>query len=71
MSLKSETAEWMKSMGFEFANASHQECVDWFLSEDKRLRAIKSILPDEPDYQKVNDFLVKTRLATLNKLSYN
>lgn len=56
---------------FEFANASHQECVDWFLSEDKRLRAIKSILPDEPDYQKVNDFLVKIRLATLNKLSYN
>lgn len=51
---------------FAFAESSHQECVDWFMTEDKRLRTLHSILPDEPDYQTIDNFLTKIRLDQLS-----
>lgn len=45
---------------FEFQELSYQECLKWFLEEEKRLRKIKSVLPEKPNYDKVNEFLVKT-----------
>lgn len=45
---------------FAFQECSYRECLQWFLDEDKRLRDLSSILPDKPDYDKINNFLVNT-----------
>lgn len=66
--LRVKLTEQERKECFEFAEATHQECVEWFLYQDEKLRKIESVLPDEPDYQKIDEFLVKTRLATLHEL---
>lgn len=50
---------------FSFMDKTYEECMDWFLAEDKRLSSIKSVLPDEPDYKRINQFLVETRTKLL------
>ena len=45
---------------FTFQNKSYQECYEWFREEDKRLRALTSVLPDEADYETINRFLVNS-----------
>lgn len=52
---------------FEFVNKTYEECMDWFLDEEKKLNRIESILPDKPDYNTINQFLEETRIELLKK----
>lgn len=52
---------------FAFMNKSYEECMDWFLDTEARLNKIDSVLPEEPDFDKINDFLIKTRIKLLEK----
>lgn len=52
---------------FEFVNKTYEECMDWFLDEEKKLNRIESILPDKPDYDTINQFLEETRIELLKK----
>lgn len=39
--------------------------LNWFNREYEKVKNVKSVLPTEPDYDTVNRFLLKTRLAQL------
>lgn len=45
---------------FAFQEKSYRECLQWFLNEDEKLRRLPSILPDKPDYEAINKFLINT-----------
>lgn len=45
---------------FAFQKKTYRECLQWFLNEDKRLRELPSVLPDKPNREEINKFLVNT-----------
>lgn len=46
---------------FAFMDKSYEEVYDWFRENKERLEKIDSVLPDEPDYDKVNKILATLR----------
>lgn len=52
---------------FAFMEKSYEEALNWFIEEKNRLEALPSVLPDEPDYDKINSILLELREFTLQK----
>jgi len=52
---------------FAFMEKSYEEALNWFIEEKNRLEALPSVLPDEPDYNKINSILLELRESTLQK----
>ena len=52
---------------FAFMEKSYEEALNWFIEEKNRLEALPSVLPDEPDYDKINSILLELRESTLQK----
>lgn len=46
---------------FAFMDKSYEEVYDWFRENKERLEKLDSVLPDEPDYDKVNSILEQLR----------
>lgn len=46
---------------FAFMDKSYEEVYDWFRENKERLEKLDSVLPDEPDYNKVNKILTILR----------
>lgn len=46
---------------FAFMDKSYEEVYDWFRENKERLEKLDSVLPDEPDYDKVNKILTILR----------
>ncbi len=51
---------------FAFMNKSYEEALNWFIDEKNRLENIESVLPDEPDYNKINEILKFAREDSLH-----
>lgn len=47
---------------FAFMDKSYEEVYDWFRENKERLENIESVLPDEPDYDRINDILKELRV---------
>lgn len=52
---------------FAFQEKSYEEALNWFIEEKNRLEALPSVLPNEPDYNKINSILLELREFTLQK----
>ena len=46
---------------FAFMEKSYEEALNWFIEEKNRLETLPSILPDEPDMNKINELLKTAR----------
>ena len=46
---------------FAFMDKSYEEVYDWFRENKERLEKIEAILPDEPDYDRINNILKELR----------
>lgn len=53
-----EQREWLFAMGEKSAD----EVVNEFMKQDTEMKNIKSVLPDEPDYDRLNALLYKIRM---------
>lgn len=47
---------------FALGEKTASEVVDYFVSRDKEIEALSSVLPDQPDYEKLNDILYQIRM---------
>ncbi len=54
-----EQREWLFKMG----EKSPEEVVDAFIEEDTKLEGVVSVLPDQPDWQKINGLLYNIRMS--------
>jgi predicted nucleotidyltransferase len=54
-----EQREWLFKMGNE---ADAETIVDTFISEADKLKEIKSVLPDEPNYEMIDELLYSIRM---------
>ena len=52
-----EQRKWL----FEMGEQPPETIVDTFIAEDKKMESIVSVLPDEPNWQKIDDLLVRIR----------
>lgn len=46
---------------FAFMEKSYEEVYDWFRENKERLEKLESVLPDEPDYDRINNILKELR----------
>lgn len=51
---------------FAFMEKTYEEALNWFIDEKNRLESISSVLPDEPDYNRIDKILRDIRERTIS-----
>lgn len=57
-----EEREWLFKMGEQ----TPETIVDAFIAEDKKFETMKSVLPDEPNWEKIDELLFTIRVKKMN-----